>query len=123
MGVEPTATSEDIQNAYTRLAQEYHPSNPETGDPEKFEALNLAYEVLSQPDLRSEFDKLKGINRDGVPKFSGQPFFDSLGYDAGLRAALLSVLYDRRKNKPFQPSLSVRHTEKDRKSTRLNSSH
>ena len=112
LGVEPTAELEAIQLAYTRLAQEFHPSQPETGDREKFDAINLAYEVLSQQDLRSTFDKLKGIGTDkGSPKFSGLPFFDSFGRANGLRAALLCVLYERRRQKPFTPSLSVRHVE------------
>ena len=68
--------------------------------------------MLSQQDLRSEFDKLKGVGTDkGSPKFSGLPFFDSLGREKGLRAALLCVLYDRRRQKPFAPSLSMRHVE------------
>ena len=112
LGVKPTANAEAIQLAYTKLVQQYHPSNPDTGDEEKFDALNLAYEVLSQPDLRSQFDKLKGIGAENAaPKFTGLPFFSSIGRENGLRAALLSVLYDRRRQKPFAPSLSVRHVE------------
>lgn len=112
LGVKPTANAEAIQLAYTKLVQQYHPSNPDTGDEEKFDALNLAYEVLSQPDLRTQFDKLKGIGAENaVPKFTGLPFFSSMGRENGLRAALLCVLYDRRRQKPFTPSLSVRHVE------------
>jgi len=112
LGVEPNAELETIQMAYTRLAQELHPNQPETGDREKFDAVNLAYEVLSQQDLRSAFDKLKGVGTENSsPKFTGRPFFDSLGRDNGLRVALLCVLYDRRRQKPFTPSLSVRHVE------------
>jgi curved DNA-binding protein CbpA len=112
LGVEPTAEPEAIQLAYTRLAQQYHAGNPNTGDKDKFDAVNLAYEILSQPDLRGEFDKLKGIGgENSSPKFTGRPFFDSLGRENGLRAALMCVLYDRRRQKPFTPSLSVRHVE------------
>ena len=32
LGVEPNAELETIQMAYTRLAQELHPNQPETGD-------------------------------------------------------------------------------------------
>ncbi len=112
LDVKPTAGAEAIQLAYTRLAQKYHPSNPDTGDKEKFDDLNLAYEILSQPDLRKQFDKLKGIGEENAPpKFTGLPFFSSMGRENGLRAALLSVLYDRRRQRPFAPSLSVRHVE------------
>ncbi len=109
--VDPKANLEVIQEAYSRLANYYHPNTPETGDQEKFESVNQAYEVLCDPMLRREFDKIKGIGADELPKFSGYPFFEALGREGDLRSALLCILYDRRKNKPFTPSISVRHLE------------
>jgi curved DNA-binding protein len=112
LAVDPKSDSDSIQRAYTKLAQRYHPNNSATGDPEKFEALNLAYEVLSDPELRSGFDKVKGVGKEeGNPKFSGLPFFDALGRESALRTAVLCVLYDRRRSKPLTPSLSMRHLE------------
>ena len=110
LGVEPTADTEAIQAAYGSLAKKYHPSNPETGDAEKFEALNLAYEVLSDPQTRRDFDKVKGIGvtEEQAPQFSGLDFFVSMGREASLRMAVLCVLYDRRRANPFRPSLSLR---------------
>lgn len=112
LGVEPKADSETIQRAYAKLAQRYHPKNSETGDPEMFEAVNMAYETLSDPELRGVFDKLKGVGaEDGGPKFSGVEFFDALGREAARRSAVLCVLYDRRLRNPSSPSLSMRHLE------------
>jgi hypothetical protein len=112
MGVEPHADSDTIQAAYATLAQKYHPNNAETGDPEKFEALNVAYEVLSDPTLRLSFDQMKGIDPDrGDPKFSGEDFFHGLKHATVLRSALLCLLYDRRRLKSSKPSLSMRHLE------------
>ena len=112
LGVDPKADSETIQKAYAKLAQVYNPKNRETGDAEKFEAVNLAYEVLADPELRAGFDQMKGVKREeGVPKFSGQVFFDALGREVQLRSALLCVLYDRRRSRPLTPSLSVRQLE------------
>jgi hypothetical protein len=112
LGVEPRADSETIQDAYAKLAQKYNPTNGETGDDQKFEALNLAYEVLSDPTLRAGFDKLKGIDHEASnPKFTGVDFFRALEKGAVLRSALLCVLYDRRRVKPTRPSLSMRHLE------------
>ncbi|MEP7352460.1 MAG: DnaJ domain-containing protein [Acidobacteriota bacterium] len=111
LAVDPRAGSDAVQQASSQLSQKYHPSNKLTGDKEKFEAVTLAFEVLSDPLLRKEFDKLKGIGDDGPPTFSGPGFFDILGRDNGLRAAMLSVLYERRRRKPFTPSLSMRHLE------------
>jgi curved DNA-binding protein CbpA len=112
LGIEPKADSETIQSAYAKLAQKYFPNNPETGNAEMFEAINHAYETLSDPQLRATFDKLKGVNQDtSGPKFSGEAFFDALGREALLRSAILCVLYDRRRTKPSAPSLSMRHLE------------
>jgi curved DNA-binding protein CbpA len=112
LGVDPKANSDAIQAAYAKLAQRYNKANAETGNPEKLDSVNLAYEVLCDPTLRIEFDKIKGIDQDdGKPQFSGLAFFDSLSRQTGLRAALLSVLYDRRQKKPYRPAISMRHLE------------
>jgi curved DNA-binding protein CbpA len=112
LGIEPKSNSETIQRAYAKLAQKYRPSNAVTGDPELFEAINTAYETLSDPELRSIFDQLRGVGQDtSIPKFSGFGFFDALGREAIRRAAILCVLYDRRLSKPAAPSLSMRHLE------------
>jgi curved DNA-binding protein CbpA len=110
--IDPKSNSETIQKAYAKLAQKYYPKNPETGNQEMFEAINMAYETLSDPELRGIFDKLKGIGaEDGKPKFSGVAFFEALGREAVLRQVILCVLYDRRSTKPTTPSLSMRHLE------------
>ena len=64
------------------------------------------------PGLRHEFDKLKGVGDDKAEfKFSGLDFFAALGHETALRAALLCLLYDRRRLKPFTPGLSMRRVE------------
>jgi hypothetical protein len=112
LGVDPRASQEAIQTAYTRLAQKYHPNTAQSGDQDKFDSIQQAYEVLTDPLLRLEFDKVKGIDQDDANlMFAGLEFFDSLGRQAPLRAALLCILYDRRRKKPSKPSLSIRHIE------------
>jgi curved DNA-binding protein CbpA len=112
LGIDPKSDSETIQQAYARLAQKYRPNTAGTGDPEMFEAVNMAYETLADPELRIVFDKIKGVGQeDAGPKFSGVEFFDTLGREAVRRAAILCVLYDRRLTKPSTPSLSMRHLE------------
>ena len=109
--VDHKATTDVIQAAYARFAAKYHPKTGTTPDPEQFDVINLAYEVLSDPQLRLEFDKIKGIGGDDKPRFSGRSFFELYVRDARLRVTLLCVLYDRRRLKPFAPSLSMRHLE------------
>ncbi len=112
LGVDPKADSETIQQAYSKLAQKYFPGNTATGDPKLFEEINQAYEVLSDPEQRILFDKVKGVDQqDGTPKFTGVGFFDALGREGVLRTVVLCVLYDRRLTKPSTPSLSMRHLE------------
>ncbi len=112
LGIDPKSDSETIQRAYAKLAQKYYPNNSATANAEMFEAVNMAYETLSDPELRGVFDKLKGVGQEeSGPKFSGMEFFDALGRDSLLRAAILCVLYDRRRTKPSAPSLSMRHLE------------
>jgi curved DNA-binding protein CbpA len=112
LGVDSQSVSETIQRAYSKLAQKYHSRNADTGDARMFEALNLAYEVLSDPARRKEFDGLQGISQEGAnPKFSGIEFFDALEPEAGLRTAILCLLYDRRRTRPSAPGLSMRQVE------------
>ena len=104
LGVDTKADAETVQQAYGELAKRFHPGNPASGDAEAFEAVNMAYEVLSDPAQRHAFDNLKGTGEDlDCPKFCGPEFFNSLGREAGLRSALLCILYDRRRSKPRMP--------------------
>ncbi|MGA3189166.1 MAG: J domain-containing protein [Bryobacteraceae bacterium] len=105
LGVDPGADSATIQAAYDKLAQKY------AGDKEKRETVQQAFEVLSDPELRASFDKVKGVDREGKPKFTGAGFFEALEQSAGLRSAILAILYDRMRVKSFKPSLSMRHLE------------
>jgi hypothetical protein len=110
--IDPKANLDAIHQAYGKLAEKYHPRNASTGDQAKFDAINLAYEVLCDSGLRHEFDKLKGGGEEKAEfKFSGLDFFAALGHETALRAALLCLLYDRRRLKPFTPGLSMRNVE------------
>jgi hypothetical protein len=112
LDVDPKASLDAIHQAYGKLAEKYHPRNAKTGDQARFDAVNLAYEVLCDSGLRHEFDKLKGVGEDKAEfKFSGLDFFAALGHETALRAALLCILYDRRRLKPFTPGLSMRRVE------------
>jgi molecular chaperone DnaJ len=58
LGVPRNADKEDIKRAYRRLARKYHPDvNKEDGAEERFKEINRAYEVLSEPELRSRYDR------------------------------------------------------------------
>jgi len=58
LGVEKTATPEEIKKAYRRLARELHPDvNSAPDAEEKFKAVTHAYDVLSDPGQRRDYDR------------------------------------------------------------------
>ncbi len=57
LGVSRNASQEDIQQAYRKLAREYHPDlNKDPGAEERFKDVSEAYSVLSDPDTRKRYD-------------------------------------------------------------------
>lgn len=59
LGVDRTASAEDIKRAFRRLAREHHP-DVKKHDPqaeEHFKAINEAYRVLSDPERRAQYDR------------------------------------------------------------------
>lgn len=54
LGVSVYATSEEIRQKYKTLAQIHHPDKG--GDEEKFKRIKFAYEILSDPIRRTEYD-------------------------------------------------------------------
>ena len=54
LGLQQTATAEDIKSAYRKQAKSDHPDTG--GDPEKFKQLNEAHDILKDPDKRAQYD-------------------------------------------------------------------
>ena len=73
LGVDKTATQDDIKKAFRKLARKYHPDlNP--NDPtakDKFQAINEANEVLSDPEKRKKYDAY-GENWKHADEFEAQ---------------------------------------------------
>jgi len=67
LGVRPDAGPEAIKNAYHRLARTHHPDvNGAPDAEERMKAINRAYEVLSDPENRRQYDR-DHIIREPVP--------------------------------------------------------
>ncbi|XZF15267.1 DnaJ C-terminal domain-containing protein [Chitinophagaceae bacterium MMS25-I14] len=59
LGVAKTASTDDIKKAYRKLARKHHPDlNPDDKEAEKkFQQINEAHEVLSDPEKRKKYDE------------------------------------------------------------------
>ncbi len=101
LGVDRTASQDDIKRAYRKLARKYHPDVSKEKDAEaRFKEVGEAYEVLQDPEKRVAYDRLganwkagqdfrpppdwaqgfefhgNGFNSEGAAQFSD--FFESL---------------------------------------------
>ena len=89
LGVEKTATDEELRKAYRKLAKKYHPdANPDNKEEAeaKFKELNEAYEVLSDKQKRSMYDQFGHSGPNGYANdFSGFSGFD--GFSGGFNGA------------------------------------
>lgn len=70
LGVSQDATEADIKKAYRNLARQHHPDKG--GDPEQFKKIQEAYETLSDPQKRQNFDQFGDPNGPSFPGGGGQ---------------------------------------------------
>jgi curved DNA-binding protein CbpA len=114
LGLEMTASAEEITSAYQTLAARYQPSNKATADPQKFAALNASYQVLADPEAKAVFDGLRGGGQkeEKIAPFNPEQFFTGLSVDSHRRLCLLSVLYNRRCQTPRTPAIPYRLIER-----------
>lgn len=75
LGVQPSATQDEIKKAYRRAALKWHPDknkdNPDAA--EMFKQIGEAYEVLSDPEKREKYDK---YGEQGLKQGEGMDFHD-----------------------------------------------
>jgi molecular chaperone DnaJ len=79
LGVSKGASEEQIKKAFRKLALEFHPDrNKAEGAVEKFKEVNEAYQVLTDSEKRSNYDRFghAGVGQNGAQGFDG---FDNFG--------------------------------------------
>jgi molecular chaperone DnaJ len=68
LGVSSDVTDKDLTKAYRKLARKFHPdANPDDPQAEdRFKAVSEAYDVLSDPVRRKEYDEVRRFGRAGA---------------------------------------------------------
>jgi len=56
LGVNKTSSQDEIKKAYRKLAMKHHPDKG--GDEQRFKEISVAYDTLSDPQKRSEYDQM-----------------------------------------------------------------
>jgi len=83
LGVSKNATQDEIKKAYRKLVREVHPDK-NTGDEERFKEVQGAYDVLSDPEKRKQYDRGGSTNgRPGGGFSPGGTTYDFTDFDLG----------------------------------------
>lgn len=111
--ISPKADPDTIHRVFRFLAARLHPDNPDTGDAEKFFLLKQAYDVLSDPGRRAEYDATrKNEVSQPVPLSTWIDFMDNMEGELNRRLAVLAVLYFQRRINPYVPEVSLLDMER-----------
>jgi molecular chaperone DnaJ len=95
LGVSKNASQDEIKKAYRKLVRDVHPDrNP--GNEERFKEVQGAYDVLSDPDKRKQYDRLGSTNGRVAP---GGTTFDFGDFDLG---DIFGGMFGRGRQQPQQ---------------------
>jgi len=111
--ISPHADADTIHRVYRFLAARLHPDNPDSGDAEAFRTLKQAYDVLSHPVRRAEYNATRVREMSQfIPLSTTVDFMDTVDGELNRRLAVLAVLYFRRRENPRVPEVSLAEIEK-----------
>lgn len=98
LGVERNASEDEVKRAYRKLALQYHPDrNPgDSTAEEKFKEINEAYQVLSDQDKRTHYDRLgdaytQYTHRGGTPGSFNWDAWSTGGAPGGVRVESIDL--------------------------------
>lgn len=88
LGIERSATEDDIKRAYRKLARKFHPDVSKEPDAEaRFKEVGEAYKVLKDPETRAAYDRMGSqwkAGQDFRPPPDWDAGFEFSGRDAGM---------------------------------------
>src|SRR5918911_1773410 len=98
LGVDKKASDEEIKKAYRKLAREYHPDrNPnDPSEEERFKEVQGAYDLLSDPEKRKQYDTFGSANGRGGFQGANVNFGDFNIDDLGDLGDFFGGLFGRR---------------------------
>jgi len=101
------ADPETIHRIYRILAQRFHPDNASTGDAERFRTITEAYQVLSDPARRAQYDVHYGEHRRERSRLISEMVRvqTNVEFEQLARMTILEALYARRRIEPRQPGV------------------
>ena len=118
LGVAPNASQAEIKKAFRKLAKEYHPDST-GGDKSKesrFKEISEAYEVLSDPKKREEYDAIRSGARVHGPGFGdsdGSPFSWVADIDIAELFSRMRGQAGKRRRSPFETIFGGREAPDD----------
>ena len=82
LGVAKNASQDEIKKAYRKLARQHHPdANPgDAAAEERFKEVQGAYDVLSDPEKRKQYDTFGSENGRGGPGPGGWTFTEGVDF-------------------------------------------
>lgn len=100
LGIDPSASQDEIKRTYKKLARKYHPDVSDEPDAQqRFQEVSEAYEVLKNKEKRAEYDELREYvnNPRSFAQGGGQHFrFDSdFSAESQFEDLLRSIFGDR----------------------------
>ena len=106
--ISPTAEPETVHKVYRLLAQRCHPDNKDTGNEVQFRELSDAYQVLSDPQRRAQYDVSHAALRQSRWRLvaNGTQAANDFEVEQMIRLTVLEVLYTRRRTEPGDSGVS-----------------
>ena len=108
--ISPNADQETVHRVYRVQAQRFHPDNQETGNAEAFRLISDAYQALSDPQKRAQYDVTHRNSRHESRRedFEKSTSTSTLADEHRKRHEILAILYRKRLAHPDQPAMGLR---------------